>query len=144
MFELDNETSWTDEFHFDVDTKNSSENITDFYMAGRNRTYLNVPYVVMEIIVAIFAVIGNATVIVVFFRERRLRKRTNYYIISLAFADFLGEKIIFRGKAAYAVNNFFISISWLCRDSNRYFGENEFSENSVNRQFIVSDLHRRT
>lgn len=43
----------------------------------------------MEGIVAIIAVIGNSLVILVFYRERRLRRRTNYYIISLAFADFL-------------------------------------------------------
>jgi hypothetical protein len=99
MFELDNETSWTDEYHYDVDTKNSSANFTDFYKGGRNRTQLDVPYVTMEIIVAIFAVVGNVMVIIVFFRERRLRKRTNYYIISLAFADFLGKKINFARKS---------------------------------------------
>jgi hypothetical protein len=43
----------------------------------------------MEFLVAIVAVIGNSLVILVFYRERRLRRRTNYYIISLATADFL-------------------------------------------------------
>nr|CAD7423076.1 unnamed protein product [Timema monikensis] len=50
---------------------------------------LNVPYTVCEVLVATCAVIGNALVIVVFRRERRLRRRTNYYIVSLAVADFL-------------------------------------------------------
>jgi hypothetical protein len=50
---------------------------------------LNVPYTIMELVVATVAVIGNALVIIVFYRERRLRRRTNYYIISLALADFL-------------------------------------------------------
>jgi 7 transmembrane receptor (rhodopsin family) len=50
---------------------------------------LNVPYTIMEALVAVTAVIGNALVIIVFYRERRLRRRTNYYIISLALADFL-------------------------------------------------------
>jgi adenosine receptor A2a len=50
---------------------------------------LNVPYTIMEALVASVAVIGNALVIIVFYRERRLRRRTNYYIISLALADFL-------------------------------------------------------
>lgn len=50
---------------------------------------LNVPYTIMEALVATTAVIGNALVIIVFYRERRLRRRTNYYIISLALADFL-------------------------------------------------------
>lgn len=50
---------------------------------------LNVPYTVFEILVAICAIIGNLMVIIVFQRERKLRRRTNYYIISLAIADFL-------------------------------------------------------
>ncbi|CAO1411003.1 unnamed protein product [Diamesa tonsa] len=50
---------------------------------------LNIPYTVLESLVAIVAVIGNALVIVVFCREKRLRRRTNFYIISLALADFL-------------------------------------------------------
>lgn len=50
---------------------------------------LNVPYTALEILVAIFAIIGNSMVIIVFYRERRLRRRTNYYIVSLALADLL-------------------------------------------------------
>lgn len=50
---------------------------------------LNIPYTVLESLVAIVAVIGNALVILVFCREKRLRRRTNFYIISLALADFL-------------------------------------------------------
>ncbi|XP_053698317.1 5-hydroxytryptamine receptor 2B [Sabethes cyaneus] len=50
---------------------------------------LDVTYAVFEGLVALMAVIGNAMVIVVFKRERRLRRRTNFYIISLATADFL-------------------------------------------------------
>lgn len=46
-------------------------------------------YVLCEVLVAIFAIVGNAMVIIVFKRERRLRRRTNYYIVSLAIADFL-------------------------------------------------------
>lgn len=49
----------------------------------------NIPYVVSEVLVAVCAVIGNALVILVFYRERRLRRRTNYYIVSLAIADLL-------------------------------------------------------
>lgn len=62
---------------------------------GANATYdyqtrdLNVSYVVCEIVVAVLAVAGNALVIYVFLKERRLRRRTNYYIVSLATADFL-------------------------------------------------------
>ncbi|XP_058443805.1 uncharacterized protein LOC131425725 [Malaya genurostris] len=50
---------------------------------------LDVTYAVFEGLVALMAVIGNAMVIVVFKRERRLRRRTNFYIVSLATADFL-------------------------------------------------------
>jgi hypothetical protein len=49
---------------------------------------INVAFLVAELIVATFAILGNALVIIVFFKERKLRRKTNYYIISLAFADF--------------------------------------------------------
>lgn len=50
---------------------------------------LDIPYTVFEVLVAIFSIIGNLMVIIVFRRERKLRRRTNYYIVSLAMADFL-------------------------------------------------------
>lgn len=50
---------------------------------------LNYYYAALELTVALLACVGNAAVITVFYRERRLRKRTNYYIVSLAMADFL-------------------------------------------------------
>lgn len=50
---------------------------------------LHAAYTTFEILVALVAVIGNAMVIFVFRRDRRLRRRTNYYIVSLAAADFL-------------------------------------------------------
>lgn len=50
---------------------------------------LNVPYAVLEGLVAVGATVGNGLVIVAFHRERRLRRRTNYYIVSLAVADLL-------------------------------------------------------
>ncbi|KAE8744380.1 hypothetical protein FOCC_FOCC008984 [Frankliniella occidentalis] len=50
---------------------------------------LNVPYAACEALVAVMAVVGNALVILAFQRERRLRRRTNYYIVSLAVADLL-------------------------------------------------------
>lgn len=49
----------------------------------------NFLYMACEVLVAVCAVIGNALVILVFYRERRLRRRTNYYIVSLAIADLL-------------------------------------------------------
>ncbi|KAL1452274.1 hypothetical protein WDU94_006562 [Cyamophila willieti] len=50
---------------------------------------LNLPYTICEILVALGAVIGNSLVIIAFGREKRLRRRTNYYIVSLAVADLL-------------------------------------------------------
>lgn len=50
---------------------------------------LQFAYTILEVLVAIVAVVGNAMVILVFWRERRLRRRTNYYIVSLAVADLL-------------------------------------------------------
>lgn len=50
---------------------------------------INVPYTVFECLVALFAIIGNGLVLIAFKRERRLRRRTNYYIVSLAAADLL-------------------------------------------------------
>ncbi|KAF7277958.1 hypothetical protein GWI33_009073 [Rhynchophorus ferrugineus] len=50
---------------------------------------LNLYYAICELVVAVLAVAGNALVIHVFRKERRLRRRTNYYIVSLAAADFL-------------------------------------------------------
>ncbi|XP_058063430.1 adenosine receptor A2a [Anopheles bellator] len=50
---------------------------------------VNVPYVLFECLVALTAIFGNTLVIVAFKRERRLRRRTNFYIISLASADLL-------------------------------------------------------
>ncbi|XP_050310732.1 histamine H2 receptor [Anthonomus grandis grandis] len=68
-----------------TDTSRLLSNTTYDYQ----RKELNISYVICEIVVAILAVAGNALVIYVFKKERRLRRRTNYYIISLATADFL-------------------------------------------------------
>lgn len=64
-------------------------NITTRYVSTTGEGRLDVTYAVFEGLVALMAVVGNAMVIVVFKRERRLRRRTNFYIVSLATADFL-------------------------------------------------------
>jgi len=46
-------------------------------------------YTLVEGIVAIGAFIGNLLVVIVFIQDKRLRKVTNFYIISLAIADLL-------------------------------------------------------
>lgn len=51
--------------------------------------YEKIAFIFMESVVAILAMLGNILVIIVFFQERKLRRKTNYYIISLATADFL-------------------------------------------------------
>jgi len=52
-------------------------------------TDLEPVYTSAEVLCAVAAIIGNSLVILVFARCRRLRKVTNYYVISLAFADLL-------------------------------------------------------
>ena len=50
---------------------------------------LPVLYTLLECLVALTALLGNLLVIVVFIQDKRLRKRTNFYILSLAVSDFL-------------------------------------------------------
>lgn len=91
----DNASAWAEAFNFDDDdfTNSSLHNCTNVTECAvediTGLPKLNIPYAVLEVLVAIVAVIGNALIIIVFHRERRLRRRTNYYIISLALADFL-------------------------------------------------------
>lgn len=93
MFEIErNFTTWTEESFFESSTddfNSSYVNITQIQEDVQRNTSPNILYTAMECLVAIIAVIGNGLVIIVFYRERRLRRRTNYYIISLALADFL-------------------------------------------------------
>ena len=51
----------------------------------KNKT---IAFVVLELINAIFAIVGNILVFIVFFKERKLRRKINFYIISLSMADF--------------------------------------------------------
>ncbi|RWS16088.1 7 transmembrane receptor (rhodopsin family)-like protein 2 [Dinothrombium tinctorium] len=46
-------------------------------------------YTIVEGFVAVVSAIGNLLTIVVFLQDRRLRKVTNFYIVSLAIADLL-------------------------------------------------------
>ncbi|XP_043504479.1 dopamine receptor 2-like [Polistes fuscatus] len=77
-----NVTELSDNYNYIV---NNSFNIS----SNTNYNQLNLPYTVCEILVAICAVFGNGLVIIVFGKEKKLRRRTNYYIISLATADLL-------------------------------------------------------
>lgn len=97
MLLLENNSTWTESFDFEsflgddfnISAVGNCTNVTECAEFSPGTPKLNIPYAVMEALVAIVAVIGNALVIIVFHRERRLRRRTNYYIISLALADFL-------------------------------------------------------
>lgn len=47
------------------------------------------PYITLEVIVAFLAIFGNLLVLIAFLVEKKLRKMTNFYIISLSVADLL-------------------------------------------------------
>ena len=46
-------------------------------------------YIVLAPLIAFIAVVGNLTVIILIFKRRRLHVMTNYFVVSLAAADFL-------------------------------------------------------
>ena len=48
-----------------------------------------ITYIVIESLIAIFAVVGNGFILFIFAKEERLRKKRNYYLMALAMADFL-------------------------------------------------------
>lgn len=73
----------TSSYYKEINELNTTETTTAF------PAELNIPYTICEILVAVCAVLGNALVIIVFSRNKKLRRRTNYYIISLATADLL-------------------------------------------------------
>ncbi|RWS21941.1 7 transmembrane receptor (rhodopsin family)-like protein 2 [Leptotrombidium deliense] len=50
---------------------------------------LPVAYTVVEAIVAVISAFGNLLTIIVFIQDKKLRKVTNFYIVSLAVADLL-------------------------------------------------------
>ncbi|KZC09710.1 PREDICTED: adenosine receptor A2b-like [Dufourea novaeangliae] len=74
---------------FPVNATESADNLTVTAVTTNENSELNLLYTVCEILVAVCAVFGNGLVIIVFSKERKLRRRTNYYIISLATADLL-------------------------------------------------------
>ncbi|XP_012272428.1 adenosine receptor A2b isoform X1 [Orussus abietinus] len=82
--EFTNATGSPDYFDYAV-----TSSVNGSAYGGHIGSELNLPYAVCEILVAICAVFGNGLVILVFSKERKLRRRTNYYIISLAAADLL-------------------------------------------------------
>lgn len=85
-------TEWTEGvvvMEFPLNATESVNNLSVTAVTASTNFELNLPYTVCEILVAVCAVLGNGLVIIVFSKERKLRRRTNYYIISLATADLL-------------------------------------------------------
>lgn len=52
-------------------------------------TDFQIAYITIESLIAIFAILGNGFVLFLFAKEERLRKKRNFYLMSLALADFL-------------------------------------------------------
>ena len=50
---------------------------------------VDVVYTVLEVTIAVPTIVGNTLVLIVFFKYRKLRTVTNYYVMSLAVADLL-------------------------------------------------------
>jgi adenosine receptor A3 len=48
----------------------------------------DIAYVVIESLIGILTLIGNSIIIFLFIKEKALKTRTYYYVVSLAIADF--------------------------------------------------------
>ena len=65
-------------------------NVSDYINERQNdgtNDWKELLYTVLEGIVAIGAFVGNLLVVIVFIQDKRLRKVTNFYVISVAIAD---------------------------------------------------------
>ena len=62
----------------------------DTYTNSESNTNSSLPlfYIVLAPLIASIAVVGNVTVIILIFKRRRLHVMTNYFVVSLASADF--------------------------------------------------------
>lgn len=98
----------------------ASENGTEKHEAPN----LPIVYTVLEASVAVCAVFGNLLVIVVFLQDRRLRKVTNFYIISLSVADFLVGLI---GSTSIPFSRQIISLSLYLRHPLSHSHKNRLS-----------------
>jgi len=92
-------------------TNNNSCDSSFNIFEGKEWTILDISHVSFEIFIGLIAIIGNLLVIIVFIREKRLRREINFYIISLALGD-LGVGLVsvpiyvvnveFKNKCAYS------------------------------------------
>lgn len=60
--------------------------MNDYY---QNNYLVKVIFMLLDLCAFVLSVSGNSMVIYVMSRERKLRKKSNYYIISVAMADLL-------------------------------------------------------
>lgn len=58
------------------------------------KTYILVIIAIIEVLAGVVSVIGNAVVIYVMTRDKMLKRLSNYYVISIAVADFLAGIIL--------------------------------------------------
>ncbi|PIK39340.1 putative adenosine receptor A3-like [Apostichopus japonicus] len=65
-------------------------------------------YFICELLIALFAVVGNSSIIAAFAMNRRLRTIQNYYIVSLAAIDFSMGFSLFRSCCLH----------WMVKESN--------------------------
>ncbi|XP_078397514.1 adenosine A2c receptor [Cetorhinus maximus] len=61
---------------------------TNATLTNLNAMTLNLPYVLAELVIAVASTMGNVLVCVAVLRDHRLRTVTNYFLVSLAVADF--------------------------------------------------------
>ena len=69
-------------------SENDTEVVTHDHGEKLNEA-VKIIFIVLEVTIAILAVTGNLAVIIAFIKDPKLRRQTNYYIISLVGADFL-------------------------------------------------------
>lgn len=72
-------------------------------------------HVAVLVVIAIAAIIGNAVVINVVFRDRRLRMPTFYFVVNLAVADILTSSVYIPFYIVSIVNQKWIFSETMCK-----------------------------
>lgn len=62
------------------------------------RVFLVTVFILLEALAFVFCVIGNSIVIYVMTREKKLQRKSNYYIVSVAIADILVGLVVIPGS----------------------------------------------
>lgn len=66
--------------------------------SAREKLFANTVVTIVNIITIFITVFGNFVVIYVMTRERKLRRKSNFYVISVAFADLLKGNISLKSR----------------------------------------------